>query len=116
MIGFVEDTDRPIVARGLGLVSIRERASRLGGTFNILSRPGCGHAPDRQLAGEGRLPKLRLLLGDDHTLVRHGLRKILEEQPEWEVVVGSRRRPRSGARSRRAQARRRDPRRRRCRC
>jgi DNA-binding NarL/FixJ family response regulator len=27
-----------------------------------------------------------LLLGDDHTLVRHGLRKILEEQPDWEVV------------------------------
>ncbi len=41
-IGFVEDTDRPIVARGLGLVSIRERASRLGGTFNILSNPGAG--------------------------------------------------------------------------
>jgi two-component system response regulator NreC len=33
------------------------------------------------------LPKLRLLLGDDHTLVRHGLRKILEERPEWEVVA-----------------------------
>ena len=32
------------------------------------------------------MPKLRLLLGDDHTLVRHGLRKILEEQPEWQVV------------------------------
>ena len=32
------------------------------------------------------MPKLRLLLGDDHTLVRHGLRKILEEQPEWTVV------------------------------
>jgi two-component system response regulator NreC len=30
--------------------------------------------------------RLRLLLGDDHTLVRQGLRKILEEQPEWEVV------------------------------
>ena len=30
--------------------------------------------------------KLRLLLGDDHPLVRHGLRKVLEEQPEWEVV------------------------------
>ena len=26
----------------MGLVSIRERASRLGGTFNILSRPGAG--------------------------------------------------------------------------
>ena len=41
-IGFVEDTDRPIVARGLGLISIRERANRLGGTFNILSTPGKG--------------------------------------------------------------------------
>jgi DNA-binding NarL/FixJ family response regulator len=26
------------------------------------------------------------LLGDDHPLVRHGLRKVLEERPEWEVV------------------------------
>jgi signal transduction histidine kinase len=36
-IGFVEDIDRPIVARGLGLVSIRERAARLGGSFSIAS-------------------------------------------------------------------------------
>ena len=33
------------------------------------------------------MPKLRLLLGDDHTLVRQGMRKILEERPEWEVVA-----------------------------
>jgi two-component system response regulator NreC len=33
------------------------------------------------------LPKLRLLLGDDHTLVRHGLLKLMEEQPAWEVVA-----------------------------
>lgn len=33
------------------------------------------------------MPKLRLLLGDDHTLVRQGLRKILEERPDWEVVA-----------------------------
>ena len=39
-VGFVEDTDRPIVARGLGLISVRERAARLGGTFNILSSAG----------------------------------------------------------------------------
>ena len=32
------------------------------------------------------MTSLRLLLGDDHTLVRHGLRKILEEKPEWQVV------------------------------
>lgn len=30
--------------------------------------------------------ELRLLLGDDHTLVRQGLRKILEEHGEWTVV------------------------------
>jgi two-component system response regulator NreC len=32
------------------------------------------------------VPELRILLGDDHTLLRHGLRKILEERPDWEVV------------------------------
>ena len=31
--------------------------------------------------------KIRIVLGDDHTLVRQGLRKILEEQPDWEVVA-----------------------------
>jgi two-component system, NarL family, response regulator NreC len=33
------------------------------------------------------LSRLRLLLGDDHTLVRQGMRKILEERPEWDVVA-----------------------------
>ena len=33
------------------------------------------------------MAKLRLLLGDDHTLFRHGLRKILEERPEWDIVA-----------------------------
>ena len=33
------------------------------------------------------MPKLRVLLGDDHTLMRQGLRKIMEERPEWEVVA-----------------------------
>ena len=31
--------------------------------------------------------KLRILVGDDHTLVRQGLRKILEEQPDWQVIA-----------------------------
>ena len=30
---------------------------------------------------------LRILLADDHTIVRQGLRKMLEETPEWEVVA-----------------------------
>ena len=31
--------------------------------------------------------KLRLVLGDDHTIVRQGLRKILEAHREWQVVA-----------------------------
>jgi two-component system response regulator NreC len=34
-----------------------------------------------------RAGSVRIVLGDDHTLVRQGLRKILEEQPEWTVVA-----------------------------
>jgi two-component system response regulator NreC len=30
---------------------------------------------------------LRILLADDHTIVRQGLRKVLEVRPEWEVVA-----------------------------
>ena len=33
------------------------------------------------------MANLRIVLGDDHTLVRQGLRKILEEKREWEVVA-----------------------------
>ena len=33
------------------------------------------------------MARLHILLGDDHTLVRQGLRKILEDQPEWKVVA-----------------------------
>ena len=31
--------------------------------------------------------ELRVLLGDDHTMLRHGLRKILEECRDWHVVA-----------------------------
>lgn len=31
--------------------------------------------------------KLRILIGDDHTLFRQGLRKILEERLDWEIVA-----------------------------
>jgi two-component system response regulator NreC len=30
---------------------------------------------------------LRILMADDHTLVRKGLRKMLEERPDWQVVA-----------------------------
>jgi two-component system, NarL family, response regulator NreC len=33
------------------------------------------------------MSRLRILLADDHTIVRQGLRKILEARPQWEVVA-----------------------------
>ncbi len=33
------------------------------------------------------MPKLRIFLGDDHTLVRQGIRRILEGRPDWTVVA-----------------------------
>lgn len=33
------------------------------------------------------MSRLRILLGDDHTIVRQGLRKILEAQTDWTVVA-----------------------------
>lgn len=33
------------------------------------------------------MPNLRLLIGDDHTLFRHGLAKILEQRPDWTIVA-----------------------------
>ena len=33
------------------------------------------------------MSKLRIILGDDHTIVRHGLKKIIEAQDGWTVVA-----------------------------
>jgi DNA-binding NarL/FixJ family response regulator len=33
------------------------------------------------------MSRLRIVLADDHTLVRQGLSKILEEQPDWTVIA-----------------------------
>ncbi len=33
------------------------------------------------------MSRLRILLADDHTVVRQGLRKVLDDRPEWEVVA-----------------------------
>jgi two-component system response regulator NreC len=33
------------------------------------------------------MSKLRIFLGDDHTILRNGLRKILQERLDWEVVA-----------------------------
>jgi DNA-binding NarL/FixJ family response regulator len=33
------------------------------------------------------MPSVRLLIADDHAIVRHGLRALLQEQPGWQIAA-----------------------------
>jgi CheY-like chemotaxis protein len=100
-----------------GLLSIRERVEPLGGRLEIVSVPGQGTSaklivplkietdarrssaathedPSARLAAGGRErpaqaphAKIRVLLVDDHQIMREGLRSIIEEQADLEVVA-----------------------------
>ncbi len=99
---------------GFGLFGIRERLQLFGGTMEIQSAPGQGtrliiSVPITQAAGieskseadavsltkppaEGRISapipgkKIRLLLADDHIVVRQGIANLLSEEPDIEIV------------------------------
>src|SRR5579862_2388463 len=38
-------------------------------------------------AGQSRVGQIRILLADDHTIIRSGLRLLLEQQPDFKVVA-----------------------------
>jgi PAS domain S-box-containing protein len=87
---------------GFGLFSIRERLSHLGGRMRIDAAPGHGSrftliAPVRlakrsaqssAIAEDAPLAdfKIRVLIADDHIVVRQGLFKLLDEQPDIHVI------------------------------
>lgn len=95
---------------GFGLLSIRERVELLGGHMKIRSTPGRGSTfliavPDSRVSPRARLGAeqaisevadraagrengtcLRVLLADDHKVVREGLAILLNEQEDIEVV------------------------------
>jgi PAS domain S-box-containing protein len=99
---------------GFGLLSIRERIELLGGRMKIRSAPGRGSTffivvpnrktpedsagagpraypapearPDDHGLGGHRGPPLRVLLADDHRIVREGLRSLLGEEGDIEIV------------------------------
>ncbi len=98
-------------AAGFGLLSIRERIELLGGRMNIKSAKGKGSTffivvPESETAGtgsevvmgsEGRAQgtgrgasqesgRLRVLLADDHRIVRQGLVALLSEEQTVEIV------------------------------
>jgi CheY-like chemotaxis protein len=106
------DPQRLREAAGYGLLSIRERLELLGGRMKIRSAAGASSmlfivVPDGQepedggqktedgkktaagaLSSVGRRPSsvLRVLLADDHKIVRQGLRSLLREESDIEIV------------------------------
>ncbi|MFW5814276.1 MAG: PAS domain-containing protein [Spirochaetota bacterium] len=103
--GFDPAVLEPSAARsGLGLLSLRERARSMAGSFELASRPGEGarftltvprlvaessRAPDpaasRQASDDPRAPdagaEIALLVVDDHRVMREGLVTLLADQP-----------------------------------
>jgi CheY-like chemotaxis protein/two-component sensor histidine kinase len=98
-------------ASGFGLLSIRERIALLGGRMKIKSAKGTGstfliivpngpivatsaktaarpngRAKAAEQAAEEKNGRLRVLLADDHEIVREGLRSLLSDAHDVEVV------------------------------
>jgi len=98
---------------GFGLFKMNERVSMLGGHLQVESSPGRGTRitltlPDAGMAvadtgrpasvrlntESGRIGKLsdpqskkvRIVLVDDHSVMRHGLAVMLREQPDFEIM------------------------------
>jgi PAS domain S-box-containing protein len=76
-----------------GLFSIRERLQHLGGSFEVFSEPGRGVravllAPleVKREGEEGQPAVVRIIIADDHKLMRDGLRGFLEKEPGFQIV------------------------------
>ncbi len=99
--------------RGFGLFVIRERLELMGGRFEIQSSPGQGSRfilimpvtspasampdpPQQEVPPEPQPvttnhaiqeKKIRVLLADDHAVVRQGIANLLEDQPDIEIIA-----------------------------
>ena len=105
-IGFAPEARAPDEHGGFGLLSMAARTRSLGGDLQIASRPGHGTVvratlpyahPGAAMAvavttgetqGTPTLPDhpIRVLVVDDHTIARQGIRRILDGHVDIEIV------------------------------
>ncbi len=101
--GFATDDVQPTSEGGFGLTGMRERARLAGGTLELESAPGWGTrlvahvvlatalaapaaaAPAAEEPPSSTAP-IRVLIADDHTLARAGIRRLLADTPTVAVV------------------------------
>ncbi len=77
---------------GAGLAGMHERAMHVGGRFSVRAAPGGGtevvlEVPVPEGACLTTPLKTRILMADDHPMVRRGLRLVLDAEPDLEVVA-----------------------------
>lgn len=104
----VDEVYRSQTQPGYGLFSVRERMQAIGGEFWISSSPDTGTrvdivspsvgemhvvAPAAEAEARGEAPApgsvgacIRIVVADDHRIVREGLASILDQQPDMEIV------------------------------
>ena len=104
-VGFEPPAADGAAGRGFGLLGMQERAALVGATLEIESTAGKGTtvlradgdaAPTPTIVRPWLKPTapLRILLADDHVTVRHGLKLLIDGQPDMKVDLGGQRRQR----------------------
>ena len=98
-------TAAPRKPHSLGLMGLRERAQLLKGTVAIDSRPGKGTRIQVRIPVQesGASQMIRIVIADDHAIVREGLKRIVSEAGDMRVGGRGGRRHRgheAGARAR----------------
>ncbi len=84
--------DPAAAAGGFGLASMRQRVQSRGGSWELASRPGggrrslCACRSRRGGSTMGKSQRTRVLIVDDHAVVRQGLRTFLGMLPDIQVV------------------------------
>ncbi|MHB8540967.1 MAG: response regulator [Candidatus Acidiferrales bacterium] len=107
----VKTSSNTLAGLGVGIQGMRERMRQLDGTLEIMSQPNRGtvvsaRMPVREPRAESSFDdasdpaadstnseknaseqgsRRRILIADDHELLRHGVRTLLENEANWEV-------------------------------